>query len=896
MSLFWESAEKSGDFSRSNDFSRVLKPEFQCVEQKSSAEIPVTRYFPLCFTLEEICAFPQDLIQNMDGDEQLLAATSESPPPAAESLSLAGLMIRAEPVLCAVCSELTDEPFKIEKIFAGTYEKSLPNLVLGSLQDLRSRQSCPLCRLTRQILLADREVRNNPDGVAFLVHRALPPSFLVIYRLQEQEPYKGTIQLLEINSPEGPPPSSIVRDPTTLTSTANLRALQTGGLNYDLISSWMNACHTLHGPECNEVHSNSLQVFDMILIDVVGQRLVTLPSDTRYFALSYVWGTAKSFNTTQATVEALKVSGALADTSIPKTLRDAMELTVRLGEKYLWVDALCIIQDDEEGKMDLILKMDIIYNQALLTVVALSGEHADAGLPGVSKDSRSPIGPLEHFPTSGNDTLSFTIQHPGLGLKVKDSVYATRGWTYQERLLSPRRLYLTESQAYFHCNCAIYEEQRGMENRSNFLSPGLMDDGMAFDLPSGWIDQGGNYRLDDGQYLLPLAELHNPLLSTQGEFPIPPLGARLFARGPTGDTTFVISSPDGGRDRMVIYEGGNGSCDPVLSSRIAGRENQTWMTGVDKYTRIVEQFTDLQLTEPGDILHAFSGVANTMAGMFGGDMTCGLPQQQFDLSLLWAPAGFLSWRERDRNGELFRVPFPTWSWAAWQGQVKYYHRDFEFYSDLLLGEVETFWVEKNGSFLEILRGDFPPNPRQGTSFMIHARCTVAHGNLPVLRLVPTGLATQVLHFRAQVLDASLFELKAAQSWQWPPTDPDAQIPYARGFHMEAFQEKHAAPRITFGHRDGTAACGILLMQDPDFSWPTEGEGYKMVLLSRWRQNINWASAEAETTNDFNGDWAIANIMLIKVDPQGIGERVAIGMMKISSWILETPRWGYICLL
>ena len=593
----------------------------------------------------------------------------------------------------------------------------------------------------------------------------------------------------------------------------------------------------------------------MILIDVVGQRLVTLPSDTRYFALSYVWGTAKSFNTTQATVEALKVSGALADTSIPKTLRDAMELTVRLGEKYLWVDALCIIQDDEEGKMDLILKMDIIYNQALLTVVALSGEHADAGLPGVSKDSRSPIGPLEHFPTSGNDTLCFTIQHPGLGLKVRDSIYATRGWTYQERLLSPRRLYLTESQAYFHCNCAIYEEQRGMENCSNFLSPGLMDDGMAFDLPSGWVDQGGNYRLHDGQYLLPLAQLHNPLLSTQGEFPTPPLGARLFARGPSGDTTFVLSSPDAGRDRIVVYDGGNGSCDPVLSPRIAGREL-----------------------------------------MFGGDMVCGLPQQQIDLSLLWAPAGFLSWRERDRNGELLRVPFPSWSWAGWQGQVKYYHRDFEFYSDLILGEVETFWVEKNGSFLEILRGDFPLNPRQGTSVMIHARCTVTHGNLPVLSLVPAGLARQVLHFRAQVLDASLFELKAAQSWQWPPTDPDAQIPYARGFHMEAFQEKHAAPRITFGYRHGTAPCGILLMQDPDFSWPTEGEGYRMVLLSRWRQNINWANAEAETPNDFNGQWAIANIMLIKVDPEGIGERVAIGMMKISSWFLGTPRWGYICLL
>ena len=83
---------------------------------------------------------------------------------------------------------------------------------------------------------------------------------------------------------------------------------------------------------------------------------------------------------------------------------------------------------------------------------------------------------------------------------------------------------------------------------------------------------------------------------------------------------------------------------------------------------------------------------------------------------------------------------------------------------------------------------------------------------------------------------------------------------------------------------------------PRLQLASGGEGYRMVLLSRWRQNIDWANAEAETPNDFNGHWAIANIMLIKEDLEGIGERVAIGMMKISSWVLGTPMWGYICLL
>lgn len=67
----------------------------------------------------------------------------------------------------------------------------------------------------------------------------------------------------------------------------------------------------------------------------------------------------------------LYTDGALApDTqSIPETIRDAIFIVKNLGERHLWVDALCITQDDEDEKAKVIGEMDLIYSRAELTPV-----------------------------------------------------------------------------------------------------------------------------------------------------------------------------------------------------------------------------------------------------------------------------------------------------------------------------------------------------------------------------------------------------------------------------------------------------------------------------------------------------------------------------------------------
>lgn len=63
-------------------------------------------------------------------------------------------------------------------------------------------------------------------------------------------------------------------------------------------------------------------------------------------ALSYVWGGDVPLKTTKATQLAHKKRIPL-DT-LPQTMKDTVYVCRGMGIRYLWIDALCIIQDDQE--------------------------------------------------------------------------------------------------------------------------------------------------------------------------------------------------------------------------------------------------------------------------------------------------------------------------------------------------------------------------------------------------------------------------------------------------------------------------------------------------------------------------------------------------------------------
>jgi hypothetical protein len=144
-----------------------------------------------------------------------------------------------------------------------------------------------------------------------------------------------------------------------------------------------------------------------------------------------------------------------------------MILTRALGERFLWVDSLCIIQDDQEDVARQIGSMDEVYLNSTLTIVAYHGSSAQAGLPGIGKLPRSQV--QVKLETEG---LKLTTLLPLRSIKenIAQTPWGARAWTHQEELLSSRLLFVMTDQVTFECkgNCHFYEEMT--EGRSFLTS------------------------------------------------------------------------------------------------------------------------------------------------------------------------------------------------------------------------------------------------------------------------------------------------------------------------------------------------------------------------------------------------------------------------------------------
>ena len=238
----------------------------------------------------------------------------------------------------------------------------------------------------------------------------------------------------------------------------NYRRLETLGKGYtvavDLVKNWLADCEAYHHHEQEDtlrkaVSSRNAQKADIYLVDVIGSRLVRADSAVRYVALSYVWGqqgtTVDNFETTQATLDRLLTSlGSIS--GMPTVVRDAMQFVGAVGERFLWVDRLCIVQDDAQNKHENISQMDKIYASAVFTIVASSGISGDVPLPGVRSGSRPP----QVSEKAGGVCLKRGSQ--GRFFVLTNSVWNQRGWTFQEMHLSPRRVIFTPHEVF--CECA----------------------------------------------------------------------------------------------------------------------------------------------------------------------------------------------------------------------------------------------------------------------------------------------------------------------------------------------------------------------------------------------------------------------------------------------------------
>ena len=138
-----------------------------------------------------------------------------------------------------------------------------------------------------------------------------------------------------------------------------------------LMSKWFCSCVENHGEECTPKIRKQQPGFKLRVIDVYGRCVIEASEGCSYVALSYVWGVSTQLCLVKEQYARLEEAGGLADrhADVPNTVKDAMYLCEQLGERYLWVDSLCIKQDDRLDRRRQIDNMDQVYSCATLTIV-----------------------------------------------------------------------------------------------------------------------------------------------------------------------------------------------------------------------------------------------------------------------------------------------------------------------------------------------------------------------------------------------------------------------------------------------------------------------------------------------------------------------------------------------
>ncbi|RYP33638.1 hypothetical protein DL767_004687 [Monosporascus sp. MG133] len=485
---------------------------------------------------------------------------------------------RREDKLCHICRQI-DFEYLLQR-HAG-WPRSI---VLGTAAELGARaQDCVLCTFVVKAWLIHPSVSNALDNYNI----ALAPfkgKDTTVKAVLVRSP-NDTIELIEFQDGASP----------------GLRQVQR---RYDpeLLRDWLRHCGAAENrPRRKEVADKaaSASATDKAsikrFIDVQRECVVDaslLPGPPKYAALSYVWGSEpQKVLLTVASTARLYTPGFLsAVTGLSKTIRDAITVCKDLDIPLLWVDALCIRQDGlpEEDQLGI---MHLIYEEAAFTIVALAGESADHGLEGVSDD-----GPADRRVKVRVRGLELLKKQSRLEFSLAGAYWSSRAWTYQEFLLSPRRIVFDQNIIYYSCHHGTFRED-------------MHDNGK----------HKGDSRWDMRPYSVDWSSV-----------------------------------------------------------------------GWDTYRHVVTEYTRKNLSYDRDYLIAFNAVLQALKrAKFTDKFIFGLPVSHFDKALLWRRFGS-SDKDKDqeqadtsrpRRGSVILPPEkgreggladpPSWSWASFQGRVRY---------------------------------------------------------------------------------------------------------------------------------------------------------------------------------------------------------------------------------
>ncbi|KAF2690627.1 HET-domain-containing protein, partial [Lentithecium fluviatile CBS 122367] len=224
---------------------------------------------------------------------------------------------------------------------------------------------------------------------------------------------------------------------------------------------WLRTCTTSH-EECRGLANKTPSFAPDRLVEISTNdegesfmwRLVC-PADignVQYLTLSHCWGLSPHTSLTRDNYSAFLEP--TPDSELPKTFRHALSITFSLGFHFIWIDSLCIVQDDQKDWETQASMMGSVYKHASCNIAATWAADGDDGCLVPRKPwtmtLNHELGQLDEYLV----THSYPYQE-----NIWEAPLNKRGWVAQERFLAKKQLSFAKDQVYWECKELVASEQ-----------------------------------------------------------------------------------------------------------------------------------------------------------------------------------------------------------------------------------------------------------------------------------------------------------------------------------------------------------------------------------------------------------------------------------------------------
>lgn len=362
--------------------------------------------------------------------------------------------------LCESCSAISSDFF--------VNGKDSPYLLKPRITDLvdSSNTGCAFCGITQEYISTTESIAQDDEREVWLVAQKLVinAGFEVGIALGRPIPHISLMSRIRFCVEDIDEAGNALIGPQGYRAHQHITARNDSQRTFDIANAWLQECKRMH-TKCNRswlsaklplrlvyvgaVYGSKVQEAKLILTE--GLEI----TDTPYLCLSYCWGKQLDTQAVLTTTVNLRQRMVQIDPEeMSKTLQDAMVITRGLGFRYVWIDALCICQDSLQDWQNESAQMGVIYENAKCVIAASDARDT---LEGCFRTRGPELTNRITVKYNAKTRRLITVAPPRKGLGAIDPLQ-TRGWCFQEHILTPRIIKFTGGELLWECEQAKAKE------------------------------------------------------------------------------------------------------------------------------------------------------------------------------------------------------------------------------------------------------------------------------------------------------------------------------------------------------------------------------------------------------------------------------------------------------